>query len=102
MLPSLFPLFFSWRLPHSSLLRNSVNYRRKSFIVQATAYYSTVLTDENDVVGLSVGRRDLRVDGDGSELRDDARPDDDGSAEERRNGLVHQRVSLDEVEVGVR
>ena len=64
-------------------------------------YKAKELTNENDVIGLSVGCSDLRVDGDGRELGDDAGPDDDRSPEERRHGLVHQRVSLDEVQVGV-
>ena len=59
-------------------------------------------TDEDDVIGFAVGGRDLGVDSDGGELWDDPGPDDDRSSEERRHRLVHQRVSLDEVEVGVR
>ena len=45
--------------------------------------------------------RDLRINSDGGERHVEAGPDEHRVVEERRHGVVHQRVSLDEVQVRV-
>ena len=56
---------------------------------------------EEHVVSRAVGGRHLGVDGHGRECHIEPGAHEDGRREEGRHGVVHERVRLDEVQVGV-